>query len=199
MTPSKYRVALGSSTGGVSVIEHILLSLPSRIPPVLIVQHIPASFSKALADRLNSMCDFTVKEAQNDEEVKENTVYIAPGGRHMEIKERKDKEYIQISDGEPVNHFKPSVDKLFMSIAKTSCKNTIGVILTGMGNDGAKGLLSLKNAGAYTISQDKTSSAVFGMPKEAIRLGAAKEICPFPEIASSIVKVANSKKVSKAS
>ena len=159
-------IAIGSSTGGVGAIEKILTSFPSQIPPILIVQHIPESFSKAFAERLDSLCDFKVKEAESGEKIERNTVYIAPGGYHMKLRKKGQENYIDITDDEPRNNFKPSVDVMFESIPSENCKALTAVILTGMGYDGAKGLLRLKDEGAYTIAQDKDTSAVFGMPKE---------------------------------
>ena len=181
-------IVIGSSTGGVGALEKILTSFPDNIPPILIVQHIPASFSKAFAERLDSLCPFRVKEAEDGEKIERNCVYIAPGGYHMTIQKTAGESYVQISDGPSRNNFKPSVDVLFDSIAQESCRALTAVILTGMGFDGSKGLLRLKEMGAYTIAQDKETSAVFGMPKEAIAIGAVQEVAPLGQIANSISK-----------
>jgi two-component system chemotaxis response regulator CheB len=155
----------------------------------VITQHIPAVFSKAFADRMNSLCPFEVSEAVHGAEVLPGNVYIAPGGRQMQIRKRNDgRTFISIDDSPPVNRHKPSVDYLFDSVVAACGGNCIGVILTGMGGDGAKGLLKLKTAGARTIAQDEASCAVFGMPREAIRLGAAGEILPLGEIASKLIQ-----------
>ncbi len=178
-------VAIGSSTGGTQALQTLFTSLPDEIPAIAIVQHIPAVFSKALADRLNLLCKFTVKEAENNEEVKKNTIYIAPGGQQFKIIKKAGKKIIEINDDDPVNRFKPSVDYLFHSLAKIGCQT--GVILTGMGRDGAKGLLELKESGALTIAQDEETSVVFGMPKEAIALGAADKVCPLGKMGEEII------------
>lgn len=181
-------VAIGSSTGGIEALRVLLTALPEAIPPIVITQHIPAVFSKAFADRMNSLCPFHVVEATHGMEVLPGTVYIAPGGKQMQIRKRPDQSLqIVVDDSAPVNRHKPSVDHLFDSVVKACGGKCIGVILTGMGADGAAGLLKLKNAGARTIAQDEASCAVFGMPKEAIRLDAAQEILPIGEIAQKLI------------
>jgi len=180
-------VVIGSSTGGTNALKEILTAMPKEIPPVLIVQHIPAVFSKAFADRINTLCPFLVKEATDGEVVAKNTVYVAPGGQQMKVLKKGAELYIQITDDAPVNRFKPSVDYLFDSVVSiTSKKHVVGVILTGMGKDGAKGLKKLRDAGALTIAQNEESSVVFGMPREAIALGAAVDITHKDDIAARI-------------
>jgi len=179
-------IVLGSSTGGTEAIREILTGLPNDIPPMLIVQHIPAVFSAAFAKRMNDLCQFEVKEAENGDEVRKNRVLIAPGGTQMKMIHKSGKTFVEINDDEPVNRFKPSVDYLFLSVAKTVYTNTVAVILTGMGKDGAKGMLELKNKGVRTIAQDEATSVVFGMPKEAIHIGAADYIEALPDIAEKI-------------
>jgi two-component system chemotaxis response regulator CheB len=196
---TKGLIAIGSSTGGTIALQHILTSLPKSIPPIVIVQHIPAVFSKAFADRLNELCPFTIKEAIDQEKIKCDTVYIAPGGKQMQILSKADELYIQITDDEPVNRFKPSVDYLFHSISKCRLPNLVCAILTGMGKDGAQGLLNLKKLGAKTLAQDEASCVVFGMPKEAIAIGAADYIVPLNELANKLVITYNEKKSSKKS
>ncbi len=182
-------IAIGSSTGGTEALRKVLTELPASIPPIVITQHIPAVFSKAFADRMNSLCPFEVLEAEHGMEVLPGRVFIAPGGRQMQIRKRTDgRTFIVIDDSPPVNRHKPSVDYLFDSVVETCGGNCIGVILTGMGADGAKGLHKLKTAGARTIAQDEASCAVFGMPREAIRLGAANEVLPLSEIASKLIQ-----------
>ncbi|MBU6153536.1 MAG: chemotaxis response regulator protein-glutamate methylesterase [Bdellovibrionales bacterium] len=182
-------VAIGSSTGGTEALRKLLTELPAAIPPVVITQHIPAVFSKAFADRMNSICPFEVSEAVHGMEVLPGNVYIAPGGKQMQVRKRNDgRMFISIDDSPPVNRHKPSVDYLFDSVEQACGGNCIGIILTGMGADGAKGLLKLKAAGARTIAQDEASCVVFGMPREAIRLGAAREVLPLGEIASKLVQ-----------
>lgn len=188
-------IAIGSSTGGTQALEAILTRFPAQVPPILIVQHIPAIFSKALADRLNTLCQFTVCEAEDNCEVLPNFAYIAPGGKQMSLKMKNQKYYLQINDDPPKNRFKPSVDYFFESLSLLNVKNLVGVILTGMGKDGAQGLLGLKNKGALTIAQDEKSSVVFGMPREAIRLGAATAIVSLSNIPKEIVKNFNQLKL----
>ena len=192
-------IAIGSSTGGTQALEKVFASLPDEIPPIVVVQHIPAVFSKALADRLNTKCAFTIKEAEDGEPIVKNTVYIAPGGSQFKVINKEDgNRFVLITDDPPVNRFKPSVDYLFSSIAEFHERYLVGVILTGMGRDGAKGLLQLKEKGANTIAQDESTSVVFGMPKEAINLGAAIKVSPLQDIAGDIVIQYNKKSKSKA-
>ncbi len=187
-------IAIGSSTGGTEALKELLTRLPKEVPPILIVQHIPAVFSAALAKRLNDLCPFEVKEASDNDEVKSNRVLIAPGGKHMTIRKRGKQFFVQLSD-EPVNmRHKPSVDVLFQSIAKYDFSNLSGVILTGMGNDGAKGLLELKHKGAKTFCQDEQSSVVYGMPREAKKIGAVDLELPLIEIPHSLMKCSQKKR-----
>lgn len=175
-------IAIGSSTGGTNAIKNILELLPAEIPPILVVQHIPAAFSNSFAKRLDQLFPFTVKEANDGELIKKNTVYIAPGGIHMKIKKSPLGFKVHLEDGELVNRFKPSVDVMFDSIVQYYNKEVIGVVLTGMGRDGAQGLLNLKNAGARTIIQNEESCVVYGMPKAACDLGAAEHEVHLKEI-----------------
>lgn len=179
-------IVIGSSTGGTKALQEILTALPSRIPPIVIVQHIPAVFSKALAERLDGLCPFKVKEAEEGEEVLKNHVYIAPGGQQMKLEKNSGRIYIKLTDDAPVNRFKPSVDYLFDSVPALRQKNIVGAILTGMGKDGAQGLLKLKQNGHYTIAQDESSCVVFGMPREAIRLNAQVEISHLADIPNQL-------------
>ena len=181
-------IAIGSSTGGVEALKVLLTSLPADIPPIVITQHIPAAFSKAFADRMNTLCPFQVVEASNGMEIRPGTVYIAPGGKQMQLKKRSDQSIrIVVDDSPPVNRHKPSVDFLFDSVLTAVGGNCVGVILTGMGADGAAGLLKLRKAGARTIAQDEASCAVFGMPKEAIRLEAAQEVLAITDIPQKLI------------
>ncbi len=182
-------VVIGSSTGGTTALESLLTLLPAEIPPILIVQHIPAVFSKALADRINSLCPFLVAEGKDGDVVKINTVYIAPGGMQMKIININGELRLRMTDDPPVNRFKPSVDYMFNSISENMYKNTLGIILTGMGKDGARGLLQLKNSGAQTIAQDEDSCVVFGMPREAIKLGAAEHVVSLLDIPNVMAKL----------
>lgn len=190
-------IVLGSSTGGTEAIRDILTALPNNIPPMLIVQHIPAVFSLAFAKRMNELCPFDVKEAENGDEVRPNRVLIAPGGTQMKMIHKAGKTYVEINDDEPVNRFKPSVDYMFFSVAKSLYTHTVAVILTGMGKDGAKGMLELRNMGVRTIAQDEETSVVFGMPKEAIHIGAAEFVEPLGNIAEKITVLTNQKKNKK--
>lgn len=193
-------IVLGSSTGGTEAIKDILVGLPDKIPAMLIVQHIPAVFSAAFAKRMNELCAFEVKEAEDGDEVRSNRILIAPGGQQMKMIHKNGKTTVEINDDAPVNRFKPSVDYMFSTVAKNIYTHTVAVILTGMGKDGAKGMLELRNQGVRTIAQDEFSSVVFGMPKEAIALGAAEFIEPLSSIAERITLLTKEKsKVKKSS
>ena len=176
-------IALGSSTGGVQAIEAVLASLPRTTPGVVIVQHMPESFTGPFAERLNSLCAMEVKEARDGDRVIPGRVLIAPGGRHMQLTRSGAQYMVSVKDGPLVNRHKPSVDVLFKSVAQNAGRNAVGVILTGMGDDGARGLLEMRQAGAATAAQDEATSVVFGMPKEAIRLGAAVNVLPLQSLA----------------
>ena len=186
-------VVIGSSTGGTEALREILTALPNQIPPMLIVQHIPAVFSAAFATRMNDLCPFEVKEAENGDEVTRNRVLIAPGGKQMKFIHKNGKSYVEINDDDPVNRFKPSVDYMFFSVAKSIFTHTVAVILTGMGKDGAKGMLELRKLGVRTIAQDEQSSVVFGMPKEAIAVGAVEFVEPLSQIAERITLLTKEK------
>jgi two-component system chemotaxis response regulator CheB len=179
-------IAIGASTGGTDAIKTVLEGLPNTIPPIMIVQHMPPYFTKSFAERLDQICPMKVKEAEDMEILAPGKALIAPGNTHMELKRSGALYYAKLVDKPRVFHQKPSVEILFDSVAKYAGKNAIGVILTGMGKDGAQGLLNMKNAGAYTIAQDEASSIVFGMPKEAINIGAADKIASLYDIASEI-------------
>jgi two-component system, chemotaxis family, protein-glutamate methylesterase/glutaminase len=180
---------LGSSTGGTQALTHIFTNMPSDIPPTLVTQHIPAGFSKAFADSLNKLCPFTVKEAEDGEPLLANHVYIAPGAFQMSAERQSGRLVIRIKDLPPVNRFKPSVDYLFLELAKLTGLEFKAGLLTGMGKDGVEGLLKLKSQGAYTFAQDEKSSVVFGMPRAAIEMGAASETIALNQIAQTLVSV----------
>lgn len=182
-------VAIGASTGGTEAVKTVLMSLPANIPPILIVQHIPPLFSAAFARRLNELCPFEVKEAVNGDKVLPGRVLIAPGGFQMELFISGGIQTVRIFEGEKVNRHRPSVDVLFDSVAKRIGKGALGVILTGMGDDGAKGLLNMRTAGAYTIGQDEASCVVYGMPRAAASLGGVQEVCPLNLVGEAIIKV----------
>jgi two-component system chemotaxis response regulator CheB len=188
-------IAIGASTGGTEALRVLLTQLPAEIPPILIVQHIPAGFSNAFAKRLNSLCPFEVLEAQDNDEVLKNRVLIAPGGRQMRAVCKSSRWHVVIDDSPPVNRHKPSVDYLFNSLADYEFRKPVGVILTGMGGDGAKGLLKLREKGWMTIAQDKESCVVFGMPAVAIDLGAAQHVCNLHDIANKIQQLIPSRKI----
>jgi len=181
-------VVLGASTGGTEALKEVLLRLPANIPPVLIVQHIPPVFSEAFAKRLNELCPFEVIEGKDGDEILPGRVIVAPGGKHMEIVIEKDIKKVKIYVGERVNRHIPSVDVLFNSAAKELRADALGVILTGMGNDGARGLLKMKQTGAFTIGQDEKSSVVFGMPKAAQEINAVSKVVSLENIADEIVR-----------
>ncbi|ADB58424.1 protein-glutamate methylesterase/protein-glutamine glutaminase [Archaeoglobus profundus] len=182
-------VLIGSSTGGPSALEQIIPRLPSDIPaPIFVVQHMPPNFTQQLAERLNSISELEVKEAENNERVRKGVVYIAPGGRHMKVRRALGIVRIKVFDGEPVNAVKPSVDVTAESVVEAYGSNVVGVILTGMGNDGAMGMKLIKSAGGMTIACSEDTCVVFGMPKAAIDLGAVDVVKPLYEIAEQIVK-----------
>jgi two-component system chemotaxis response regulator CheB len=172
----KKLIAIGASTGGTDAIRRILLGLPEEIPPIVIVQHIPGGFSKAFADRLNACLPFAVREAVDGDLIEPGVVLIAPGGYHLRVIEKEGKLIARIDDAPAVNRHKPSVDVLFRSVAALKSCERLGLILTGMGNDGAAGLLELHQSGAYTAAQDEASCVVYGMPKEAVRLGGVERV-----------------------
>ncbi|MBX8490019.1 chemotaxis response regulator protein-glutamate methylesterase [Pseudomonas cichorii] len=175
-------VALGCSTGGTQALEFILRQLPRDCPGIVIVQHMPEKFTADFARRLDSLCQIEVREARHLDRVHSGLALIAPGGLHMQLKRNGAHYQVEVLDGPPVNRHKPSVDVLFRSMARHAGANTLGVIMTGMGDDGARGLLAMRESGAHTVAQDEASCIVFGMPKEAIRMGAAQAIEPLSRV-----------------
>jgi len=175
-------LVIGSSTGGTVALEKILPTFPRNCPGTLIVQHIPAGFSKTFADRLNTICDVHVKEAQNGDSVVNGQILIAPGNYHMWLKRDGGRYEVSIGGGEPLHYQRPCVEHLFNSTAEQAGKSAVGIILTGMGSDGAQGLLNMRNAGARTIAQDEASSVVWGMPGSAVKLNAAEFVLPLDKI-----------------
>ncbi len=179
-------IIIGASTGGTEAIREVLQPLPPDSPAVLIAQHMPPGFTRSFAQRLDGLCRIHVKEAEHGERVLPGHAYIAPGGWHLSLA-RSGANYVAHLDQEPpVNRHRPSIDVLFDSVAKHAGKNAIGMILTGMGKDGAEGLLRMKHAGAYTLAQDEASCVVFGMPREAIAIGAADEVSPLGEMSRRV-------------
>lgn len=188
-------VAIGSSTGGTEALKHLFLAMPDQIPPILVVQHIPPMFSDALARRFDNMFVFKVKEAEDGEDVTSDKVLIAPGGRQMRLVKANDGLLrVAISDARPDFLHNPSVDFLFDSVADVAGAQAVGVILTGMGSDGAKGMLKMRSAGAHNIAQDEQSSVIFGMPREAIAAGGTHRVLPLDEIAQAICQATSGKR-----
>ncbi|MDI7228883.1 chemotaxis response regulator protein-glutamate methylesterase [Leptospira santarosai] len=179
-------IAIGTSTGGTQALEYILTQLDVRCPGIVIVQHMPEKFTETFANRLNQICEIQVKEAKDGDRIQLGSAYIAPGNRHMEIYLSGAQFHVRVLDGPLINRHRPSVDVLFNSVAKIAGKNAKGIIMTGMGNDGANGLLKMRQTGAFTIAQDETSCVVFGMPKEAILKGAVETILPLSEIVREV-------------
>ncbi|MBN1951954.1 MAG: chemotaxis response regulator protein-glutamate methylesterase [Bacteroidales bacterium] len=182
-------VAIGASTGGTDALQVFLQSLPHDVPGIVIVQHMPENFTRSFANRLNELCKVHVKEAENGDSVIRGKALIAPGNKHMLLKRSGARYYVEVVDGALVNRHRPSVDVLFRSTARYAGSNAIGIIMTGMGDDGARGLLEMREAGAKTYAQDEKSCVVFGMPKEAIKLGAASVIAPLQELSSFIINL----------
>lgn len=182
-------IAIGASTGGTEALKVLLESLPADSPGIVIVQHMPELFTRAFASRLDGLCAVSVKEAESNDTVLRGRALIAPGNHHMLLKRSGARYYVEIKDGPLVSRHRPSVDVLFRSAARYAGPNAVGVILTGMGDDGAHGMLEMKQAGASTIAQDEETSVVFGMPKEAIKLHAADRILPLPSIAGAMLSL----------
>jgi two-component system chemotaxis response regulator CheB len=182
-------IAMGASTGGTEALREVLTKMPPNSPGIIVVQHMPANFTTAFAERLNSLCQVTVKEAVDNDSVTPGTALIAPGNYHMLLRRSGARYYVEVKDGPRVHHQRPSVDILFKATAKYAGPNSIGVIMTGMGADGAEGLLEMKQAGAKTIAQDEKTCVVFGMPKEAIKLGAADKVVPLGQVANEILRM----------
>ncbi|HUC84838.1 MAG TPA: chemotaxis response regulator protein-glutamate methylesterase, partial [Candidatus Acidoferrales bacterium] len=182
-------VAVGASTGGTEALRFFLEAMPLDAPGIVIVQHMPEKFTASFAQRLNSLCAVTVKEAADGDSVLRGQALIAPGNRHMLLKRSGARYYVEVKDGPLVSRHRPSVDVLFRSTARYAGRNAIGVIMTGMGDDGARGMLEMKQAGATTIAQDEASCVVFGMPSEAIKLGAVNRIASLQNIPPEVVRL----------
>jgi two-component system, chemotaxis family, protein-glutamate methylesterase/glutaminase len=189
LASSEKLVIIGASTGGTEAIKDVLVPMPPDSPAILITQHMPAGFTKSFAQRLNSMCAVTVREGVHGERVLPGHVYLAPGGEtHMKLGRSGANYVIELVASDPVNRHRPSVDVLFHSAAEAAGRNAIGVILTGMGKDGAAGLVAMHKAGAYTIAQDEASCVVFGMPREAIAMGGASEVIALSRISDRLLE-----------
>ena len=180
-------VAIGASTGGTEALKVLLEALPADTPGIVIVQHMPELFTRAFAERLNQNCAITVKEATTNDTVLRGQALIAPGNHHMLLKRSGARYYVEVKDGPLVCRHRPSVDVLFRSTARYAGRNAQGVILTGMGDDGARGMLEMHDAGARTVAQNEASCVVFGMPKEAIRLGGVDQVLPLEAIPAAIL------------
>lgn len=181
-------VAIGTSTGGTQALEVVLTALPKICPGIVIVQHMPEKFTEAFANRLNSLCQIEVREAKNGDRVMPGLALIAPGGKHMMLKRSGAQYHVDVVDGPLVNRHRPSVDVLFRSAAKFAGSNVLGIIMTGMGDDGARGLKEMRDAGAKTVAQDEATCVVYGMPKEAVKLDAVDRILPLGDIRHAIME-----------
>lgn len=181
-------IAIGTSTGGTHALEVILQPLPISTPAIVIVQHMPEKFTLAFANRLNKLCNIEVREAKDGDKVLPGLALIAPGNKHMQLKRSGAQYTVEITDGPLINRHRPSVDVLFRSVARSAGRNATGIIMTGMGDDGATGLLEMHNAGAYTIAQDEATSVVYGMPKEAVKKGGVEKIVPLEKIPNEILQ-----------
>lgn len=189
MTATTERVvAIGTSTGGTQALEEVLTALPRVAPGIVVVQHMPEKFTAAFAARLDSVCEVRVKEAANNDRVLQGQVLIAPGGKHMLLRRNGAQYFVEVVDGPLVNRHRPSVDVLFRSTARAAGANALGVIMTGMGDDGAAGLLEMLKAGARTVAQDEASCVVYGMPKEAVKRGAVEKSVPLTAIYREILQ-----------
>lgn len=182
-------IAVGASTGGTEALKALLVQMPPNSPGMVIVQHMPANFTTAFAERLNGICQISVREAKDGDRLSNGLALIAPGNFHMLLRRSGAVYYVEVKTGPMVHHQRPAVDVLFKSTAQYAGANAIGVILTGMGADGAAGLLEMKKAGAGTVAQDENSCVVFGMPKEAIKIGAVDKVLPLDQIAAQIVRM----------
>lgn len=180
-------IAIGTSTGGTQALETVLKALPAETPPIVIVQHMPEKFTATFAERLNSLCRIEVREARNGDRAMAGLALLAPGGKHMLLKKTGGNYSVEVIDGPPVSRHRPSVDVLFRSVAQAAGPNATGIIMTGMGDDGARGLREMFDAGAHTVAQDENSCIVFGMPKVAIELGGVRVVLPLERIHEAIV------------
>ena len=191
---SEKLIAVGASTGGTEAIREFLAGMPQDCPGIVIVQHMPENFTRMFAERLDGLCQITVKEAEHNDPILPGHAYIAPGGKHLWVKRDEGQLLCKLSTEPPMNLHRPSVDFLFLSVAKFVAAETVGVIMTGMGKDGARGMLEMRNKGAWTIAQDEASSVIFGMPREAIELGAVDEVVTLTRIRDKALAAATRRK-----
>jgi two-component system, chemotaxis family, protein-glutamate methylesterase/glutaminase len=185
--PSERLVAIGTSTGGTQALDTVLRMLPKEVVGIVIVQHMPPQFTATFAERLNAHCKIQVREAKSGDRVEPGLALIAPGGKHMVIRRGPSHYYVDVLEGPPVNRHRPSVDVLFRSVAVSAGPSATGIIMTGMGDDGARGMKEMEETGAHTVAQDEKSCVVFGMPKVAIELGGIKQVLPLNRIHEAIV------------
>lgn len=185
-------IAIGTSTGGTQALEVVLKELGPLTPGIVVVQHMPEKFTAMFAERLNAVCQIEVREARHNDRVRPGLALIAPGGKHMLLKRSANQYSVDVVDGPVINRHRPSVDVLFRSVAKFAGENAVGVIMTGMGDDGARGLMEMHEFGARTIAQDESTCVVYGMPREAVRLGAVDRILPLDRIAEAMLAEASS-------
>jgi two-component system chemotaxis response regulator CheB len=181
-------VAIGTSTGGTQALEAVLTALPRVSPGIVVVQHMPEKFTEAFARRLNGLCQIEVREAKKGDNVIPGRALIAPGGRHLLLRRSGARYFVDVVEGPPVCRHRPSVDVLFRSVASTAGRNALGIIMTGMGDDGARGLLEMRNAGAHTVAQDEASCVVYGMPSEAVKRGAVENTLSLGDMAGAIIR-----------
>lgn len=193
---SEKLIAVGASTGGTEAIREFLVGMPDDCPGIVIVQHMPENFTRMFAERLNNLCEITVKEAEHNDPILPGHAYIAPGGKHLWVKRDEGSLIAKLSTEPPMSLHRPAVDFLFLSCAKFVGRDCIGVIMTGMGRDGSKGMLEMRNAGAYNLAQDEASSVIFGMPKEAIDIGAVHEVAPLARLRDRVLAKLAKKEVS---
>ena len=187
MWPSERIVAIGTSTGGTQALDTVLRMLPKEVPGIVVVQHMPPQFTATFAERLDTHCKIRVREAKDGDRVEPGLALIAPGGKHMVTRRGPSHYYVDVVDGPPVNRHRPSVDVLFRSVAMCAGPAATGIIMTGMGDDGARGLKEMEEVGAHTVAQDEKSCVVFGMPKVAIELGGVRQILPLDRIHEAVV------------
>ena len=185
-------IAIGASTGGTEALERFLVAMPTNCPGIVIVQHMPETFTRSFAERLNRTCSIEVREASHGDLLAHGEALIAPGNKHLVVRRSGTEYIVEVQDGPLVSRHRPSVDVLFRSVAGAAGRNAVGIILTGMGADGAQGLLEMRETGAATLAQDEASCVVFGMPREAIEMGAVQTVLPLHAIAEAALRMSES-------